>query len=96
MSSVTGAKSAKRAAQAQEAAALEATKQAQLAAQEAARQTATQIAATTARDQVTADLEASALANKPEDVDVTVGGTGETLARRRSRFNSGNNTSIRI
>lgn len=86
MSNLTGAKAAKRAAQAQADAAAEATRLAQAQAQEAARQSAIQIAATTARDKVTEALDAQTLANKPEDVSVDVSGDNVSLTKKRQRF----------
>jgi hypothetical protein len=99
MSNLTGAKAAKRAAQAQADAAAESTRLAQASAAEAARQSAIQIAASSARDKVTEALEAQTLANKPEDVNVDTGGDNTSLTKKRARFQAAATdaaTSIRI
>lgn len=98
MSNLTGAKAAKRAAQAQADAAAEATAIAQQQAVEASRQSAIQIAATSARDKVAEALEAETAANKPETVNVDTAGDTTSLTRKRQRFQASTpvDNSIRI
>lgn len=97
MSSITGAKAAKRAAQAQEAAAKEAALQAQNQANEAAAQSAVQIAATSARETAAQQIEAATTENTPDKVEVEVGGDKTSLQRKRARFTpASGGSSIRI
>ena len=93
MSGITGAKSAKKAAAAQEAALKEQTKQATEAANEAARQSAASAANAAARDAASQQLEADTLANKPGDVEVDLTTPDAAPTRKRAKFNAGGGSS---
>ena len=89
MSSITGAKSAKRAAAAQEAALQEQTRQATNTANEAARQSAVSAANAAARASASQQVEAETLENKPGEVEVDLTPTQEAPKRKRAKFNGG-------
>ncbi len=92
MGSITGAKSAKKAAQAQAAALEEQTRLAQQSAQEAARQASIQTASAQAREQATEAVSSMQQedAARATTAEVDTGSTNETSTnRKRARFQSG-------
>ena len=89
MSGLTGAKSAKRAAQAQAAALEEQTKQAAAQAAEASRQSATAAAQAAARDQASRKLEENTTMDEPEEVEVDLTPEEVTTSRKRAKFQAG-------
>ena len=96
MGAITGASSAKRAAQAQAAALEEQTRQAQASAAEAARQAAIQTAQVQQREAAVRDVEAmqqaDAAASKAPDADTGSADSATSTTRKRARFQSGNST----
>lgn len=93
---VTGANSAKKAADAQARALEEQTRQAQASATEAARQAATQATQAQQREAATREVEAmqqaDAAAAKPPEVDTGAESSNMSTARKRARFQSGGST----
>ena len=96
MGKITGASSAKRAAQAQARALEEQTRQAQASAAEAARQAATQATQVQQREAATRDVEAmqaaDAAASKAPEVDTGAASADTSTTRKRARFQSGGST----
>ena len=96
MGAITGASSAKRAAQAQARALEEQTRQAQASAAEAARQAAIQTTQVQQREAATRDVEAmqaaDAAASKAPDVDTGAASADTNTTRKRARFQSGGST----
>ena len=96
MGSITGASSAKRAAQAQARALEEQTRQAQASAAEAARQAAIQTTQVQQREAATRDVEAmqaaDAAASKAPEVDTGASSADTSTTRKRARFQSPGST----
>ena len=93
---VTGANSAKKAADAQARALEEQTRQAQASAAEAARQAATQATQVQQREAATRDVEAmqqaDAAAAKPPDVETGADSSKTSTTRKRAKFQSTGST----
>lgn len=93
---ITGANSAKKAADAQARALEEQTKQAQASAAEAARQAAIQATQVQQREAATRDVEAmqvaDASASKSPTVDVGAPSADVSTTRKRARFQAGGST----
>ena len=93
---VTGANSAKKAADAQARALEEQTKQAQASAAEAARQAAIQTTQVQQREAATRDVEAmqaaDAAASKAPEVDAGAASSNISTTRKRARFQSSRST----
>ena len=96
LGSITGANSAKKAANAQARALEEQTKQAQASAAEAARQAAIQATQVQEREAATSEVEAmqqaDAAASKPPEVDTGAGSAATSTTRKRARFQSPGST----
>ena len=96
MGAITGASSAKRAAQAQARALEEQTRQAQASAAEAARQAAIQATQVQQREAATRDVEAmqqaDAAAAKAPSVETGAQAADVSTTRKRARFQSGGST----
>ena len=94
--SLTGANSAKKAADAQARALEEQTRQAQASAAESARQAATQAPQVQQREAATREGEAMqqavAAAAKPPEVDTGAESSNMSTTRKRARFQSGGST----
>ena len=94
--SITGANSAKKAAQAQARALEEQTKQAQAAAAESARQAAIQATQAQQREAAVRDVEAmqaaDAAASKAPEVDTGADSSNTSTTRKRARFQSPGST----
>ena len=93
---ITGANSAKKAAQAQARALEEQTRQAQASASEAARQAAVQATQVQQREAATREVEAmqaaDAAASKAPEVDVGSPDASGSTSRKRARFQSSGST----
>ena len=93
---ITGANSAKKAAQAQARALEEQTRQAQASAAESARQAAIQATQVQQREAATRDVEAmqqaDATASKAPDVSTGSADSSTSTTRKRARFQSGYST----
>ena len=93
---ITGANSAKKAANAQARALEEQTRQAQAAAQEAARQSAIQATQAQQREAATREVEAmqaaDAAASKPPEVETGAASSDTSTTRKRARFQSPGST----
>ena len=98
--SVTGANSAKKAADAQARALEEQTRQAQASAAEAARQAAIQATQVQQREAATREVEAmqqaDAAAAKAPELDTGAASAGTSTARKRARFQSSSVPTVSI